>query len=353
MIQKNIHLPIFFFAFLSLITSIFSGWQRIGWNIDLSNVVSQHGTLMASVFFGTLLMLEKCLAMPSRYYLLIPFVNGISILFLYFGNVHLALSLTTLASAAMCGVAFEMKRIAKQKLYWLFIVGFFCLFAGNIFLLFTGLFQASAVLWMSFILFIIVGERLELTRFLAVTVAQKNLLWIALSLVLIGVGPYHFYGNYIFGIGIICVSLWLLKFDIAFKNLKQKGQPHYSALTIIIGYFWLIVSAFYIITADTYNHFDYDALLHSFFLGFAFSMIFAHVPIIFPSLFKLKIKIYHPVYYVIITLMNLSVAARIIGDQLQSDELRKWAGLTNGLVILLFFMSTIIIVFNGLRKSVN
>lgn len=353
MIKDKIHLPVFFFAFLSLVTGIFSGWQRIGWNIDLSNIVAQHGTIMASGFFGTLLMLEKCLAMPSKKYLFIPFANGISIIFLYLGFPHLALSLMTLASAAMCGVGFEMKRMAKQNLYWLIIIGFFCLFAGNLFLLLTGLFQASAILWMCFLLFIIVAERLELTRFLNVSSSQKKLLWIAFALILTGVGPYHYFGNYIFGIGLIGIALWLLKFDIAFKSLTQKGQSAYSAITMITGYFWLIVSAYFIIKTDIYNHFDYDALLHSFFLGFTFSMIFAHVPIIFPALFNLRIKIYHPFYYVVMVLMNLSVIARIVSDQLQMNDMRKWAGLANGLVILLFFVSTIIIVFSQLKKAIN
>ncbi len=52
-----------------------------------------------------------------------------------------------------------------------------------------------------------------------------------------------------------------------------------------------------------------DAALHAVFLGFVFSMVIGHASIIFPAVMRVKIP-YHPVFYLPLVALHLSVLAR-------------------------------------------
>jgi hypothetical protein len=96
--------------------------------------------------------------------------------------------------------------------------------------------------------------------------------------------------------------------------------------------------------------FGYDAVLHSFFIGFVFSMIFSHAPIILPAVARLPIKIYRPFLFVIFILLQVSLIIRIIADVIGDVWCRKIGGFTNGITILLFFISIAFIVMQELRQ---
>jgi hypothetical protein len=99
--------------------------------------------------------------------------------------------------------------------------------------------------------------------------------------------------------------------------------------------------------------FIYDAALHSFFIGFVFSMIFSHAPIIFPALIKLPLKIYRPVLYVWFALLQFSLLLRVIADIIENVSLRKASGMVNGITILLFFITLAFTVKAELKKWKN
>jgi uncharacterized membrane-anchored protein len=96
--------------------------------------------------------------------------------------------------------------------------------------------------------------------------------------------------------------------------------------------------------------FGYDAVLHSFFIGFIFSMIFSHAVIILPAITKLPVKIYRPFLYVWFALLQLSLVIRIIADILEDVLCRKIGGMTNGVSIFLFFVSVVFIMKKELNK---
>jgi hypothetical protein len=80
-------------------------------------------------------------------------------------------------------------------------------------------------------------------------------------------------------------------------------------------------------------------MLHAVFLGFVFSMIFGHAPIILPALLGVP-QVYHPAFYAHLTLLHLTLLARVIGDLDGWPAERQWAGLLNGIVLLLFLGNT-------------
>ena len=76
-------------------------------------------------------------------------------------------------------------------------------------------------------------------------------------------------------------------------------------------------------------------MLHAIFLGFVFSMILGHAPIILPALMPVDIT-YRSLFYLPLILLQGSLVIRVVADLLLNPALRQWAGLFNVLAILLF-----------------
>ena len=96
-------------------------------------------------------------------------------------------------------------------------------------------------------------------------------------------------------------------------------------MCLLAGYFWLAVGGVLIALQIAY-----DAALHAIFLGFVFSMVFGHAPVILPAVLRTALP-YHPVLYAPLALLHGSLAARI----LLSKPLGAWG---NAAAIALFIL---------------
>ena len=83
----------------------------------------------------------------------------------------------------------------------------------------------------------------------------------------------------------------------------------------------------------------YDAVLHTVFLGFVFSMIFGHAPIILPAVLT-SIHEYRSIFYTHWALLHLSLIVRVIGDVAGWFAVRQWGGMFNVIALLLFLFNT-------------
>ena len=79
----------------------------------------------------------------------------------------------------------------------------------------------------------------------------------------------------------------------------------------------------------------YDAALHALLLGFVFSMVFGHAPIILPAVLRVALP-YHRSFYVPLQLLHASVALRLLGDALARFELTRWGALGSALALAAF-----------------
>ena len=331
--------PVLPLIFVSLLAAIWSGWLRIGWHLPLSETAAHHGALMVNSFLASLIFLERAVTFKKSWWLLLPFGNALSLLAFAFNQPQLAQWLQvggSIGFAAMC-TFFAYKY--GELYYFVFLAGAFCLVGGNLVLLKTHFYPAAVTWWMGFLLFTIVAERLELSRFLPLSSAKRVLLLFCLALVLASLfWPFHLNGQLVFAAGVAATAVWLLRYDMARKSVKLQGQHRYSALLLIAGYVWLLIMAAILV----FQHrlpFGYDAVLHSFFIGFVFSMIFSHAPIILPAVTRLPVKIYRPFLYVWFVLLQLTLMVRIVGDITGHSLSRKAGGISNGIVILLFFLT--------------
>jgi hypothetical protein len=94
----------------------------------------------------------------------------------------------------------------------------------------------------------------------------------------------------------------------------------------------------------------YDITLHSFFIGFLFSIVMAHGPKVLPSLLGLNISPFHPLLYLWFALLQGSLITRIAANFLNAYTLRQWAGLVNGIAMLAFFLTMAVLLIVSLKK---
>jgi hypothetical protein len=353
---RNKAILVFPFIIFSLLMAIWSGWIRIGWNFPVTNTAAQHGALMVGSFLASLIFLERAVAFRSKWILLLPFVNALSILAFIFSKPLIAQLIFIVCSGGFVVMCAWFIYKYKQSYYYIFLVGALCLSTGNIILYKTNFYPAAVTWWMGFLLFTIVAERLELSRFLKLTNFKRNLLWFCLGCFLVALLlPFDLQGNIVLSIAIAMTALWLLKYDMAKHSIKVKGQHRYSGLLLIVGYVWLLVMSVLLVVQNRFA-FGYDAVLHSFFIGFIFSMIFSHAVIILPAVTKLSVKLYRPCFFVLFTLLQISLIIRIVADLWEDVVCRKIGGMVNGISILLFFVSIVFIMrveLNKRRQSVS
>lgn len=341
------------FVLLGLIIGIMGGWIRLGWHIDLPSSGYLHGLLMTGSFLGTLITLERTVSMPSKWWRAFPIVSAFSVFFFLSGQKEIGLAALMAGNIGL--LTLYIIQMAKHKdAYWyLLLAGATCWLIGNLLVLKTGLIAAASTWWVAFIFLTIVGERLELTRYLNIPKWAKGLLWLLVSLLIIGVAlPFHgMYGKVMIGVATIGTSVWLMRFDMARIGVRKEGFHRYVATGLLVGYGWLLLNGLVLLFIPSHIYF-YDLYLHTFFLGFAFSMIWAHAPIIFPAILKTTERPYHRILWFFWPVFQLTLIGRTLLTLLENSELRQWLGGINGVTILVMFATmAIIMVTKLLRKK--
>jgi hypothetical protein len=72
-------------------------------------------------------------------------------------------------------------------------------------------------------------------------------------------------GIRIAGLALLALALWLFRYDIAGRTVREHGLPRYMAVSLLCGYFWLATAGMLWITfADDFVAGPkYDAMLHA------------------------------------------------------------------------------------------
>ena len=305
-----------------------------------------HGPVMVFGFAGTLVALERAVALGARWGLLAPCFSGLGALTLLCGGPVLAgRLLLSVAGIALLGVYVALWRRQATVALLAQAAGAFCWYVTT--LLWLGGFATNeTVPWLAaFVVLTIAGERLELAR---VGLAQQGSGarsaegWFAAACagVLAGTaagtlwpGP----GSQLWGLALLALVGWLTVFDVARRTIRGRGLPRYVAAGLLAGYGWLALAGLLWAGGGTVTEGSrYDATLHAVFLGFTMSMIFAHAPVILPAVLRRPLP-YHRVLYGPLALLHLSLATRIgLGDWAGLVTAWRWSGVANEVAVIGF-----------------
>lgn len=346
------HAPLMLGVALALVGGVWAGLVRSGWHLATphDNLALAHGALMVNGFLGTLISIERAAALQlhltprmARLAYLAPLSSAVGAVLLLLDLSSAAL-LMTLGSVGMV-IMFAFIITRHPALYTLTMaLGAVCWLGGNLLWLSGEPLSQSAAWWMAFVVLTVAGERLELSRILRLSWRATLGFGAVVGLFIMGVGLTWFAydaGMRLLGLGLIALTLWLVYHDISRRTIRQQGLPRFVAFCLVMGYVWLAVAGGLALAYGGVRvGLAYDALLHSVFLGFTFSMIFGHAPIILPALLHLRLR-YSPRFYLHLALLHVSVLARVAGDVGADYTLRRWGAMLNALVLLVFIANTL------------
>lgn len=347
--MKKTHLLLFVPLLLAL--AFYSALSRVGWILPLPSIAAKHGYLMVSALFATLISLERTLILKNRWWLSIPLLNLASVAWVLLGHEIPGFALQ-LAAAVLLSLLYMAQWQKYRKDYFVGLTLSALCWALSAFVLLLGKPFAAASMWyILFLLFTIVAERLELSGFIATPKWAKRLLMALLTLLFVAQTlPFHWGGKHLSGLIMAAVGYWLINFDIANLNLKKQGFFFFTGTTLVAGYLWLMISGVLMALPLT-TAYHYDAVLHSFFIGFVFSMLYAHAPIIFPALLKLGFRPFHKLLYFPVLVTHALLLGRLYADYSLNWPLRKWLGMGQVAVMLFFFVTFAVLMTLRLREN--
>jgi hypothetical protein len=348
---KKERIPIVVLAMLGVLTGIWSGLTRIGWSLPIPAITVHHGAIMVGGFLGTLIILEKVIPLKNRSLLLIPVINALSVILFFLGQAKISIYILVLTSASLSLIFLYYFLTQRTIIYMLMLLGAGCWFVGNCLLLTKSFYPLAFPWWVGFALLIIAAERLELMRFLPVTKSDRTIFLSLLFAFVIGVlFSFHGTGNAICAFALVGVAIWLMRNDVIGINLKKKNLPKFVAFSLLCGYVALLLSGIFFIALPD-HWLSYDAMVHSFFIGFVFSMIFAHGPIILPGVLGVSGSPFHPIVYVWLAALHISWLVRVFADIYVELELRKISGLISGVAIIGYFVTIAILMIRIQRNA--
>lgn len=349
-------IPFLALAILALLAALWAGLTRIGWRLPAlaPSLALAHGPLMISGFLGTLITLERAVAMKQKWMYAAPLLAGLGGLLTFLVR-SLTVGPLLLALASLGGVAIltEITRRETALYTVTMLLGMLAWLAGNLLWLFGWPIFQAVFFWQTFLILTIAGERLELSRVLRPSPRQKLLFGAIVAVFLVGTILPLFdmqLGARTMGAALVLIALWSVRNDIAWRNLRHKlPLTRYIAWCLALGFVWLGVGGALTLAFGAQAAGPrYDALLHAVFLGFVISMIFGHAPIIFPAVLGIPIN-FQPAFYIQLVLLHLSLALRVFADYANLHALRMWGGLLNEVAVLLFLGLTAL----SIRKSVT
>ena len=299
-----------------------------------------HGMLMVGGFLGTLIAMERAVALRHPLGYLAPGLLGLGALALISpAPVQLGQLLLVDGGIAFVAVYAALWRRNHDDVVVVELLGAVHL-------------TVAALLWLrvdipwlmpwlvGFLVLTICAERVELARLAMPTTGGRTLvlhavaLTVALVLTLVSAEA----GARATGLVIASLVVWLVRHDVARRTIRTTGLPRFSAGALLGGYAWLLLAAITWVLAGAQTEGAlYDLVIHAVMLGFALSMVMAHAPIILPAVLKRPLP-YRPVMWIPLVLMHMGLAVRIFaGDFAGLRTLWQIGSVTNIVALLLFF----------------
>jgi hypothetical protein len=327
---------------VSLLVGLYAGLVRLGLPVPepRPGPSGVHGPLMVFGFVGSLIALERAVALRTGWALLAPAGAAAGGVALLAGATLPGKVLLAGGGAMLIAVYTALWRRQPGAVLLAQAAGAAAWYATT--LLWLGGFGVTETIpWMAaFVVLTIIGERQELAGVAqrpraieAMTLVSTGALLVGATASTLWPGP----GHQVWGLALLGTVGWAANTDVARRLARGKGLPRYAALAVLAGYAWLgLASLLWAGAGASTAGPRYDAVVHAVFLGFTMSMIFAHAPMILPAVLRRPLP-YHPVLYAPLALLHLSLLVRVaVGDLLGLDAVWQAAGIANEVAVLGF-----------------
>ncbi|OLT20065.1 hypothetical protein BJF81_06740 [Ornithinimicrobium sp. CNJ-824] len=309
--------------------------------VEAARTGDLHGMLMVGGFLGTLIALERAVALRHRLGFAAPLLLGL-------GGIALLTPLPIMVgklllfdgAIAFAAVYAALFRRSHDDVVIVEFLGAVCLAIG------AFLWLRVEVPWLlawlvGFVVLTICAERVELARLHMPPTGGRTLVLHsgALTITLVMTLLWPDLGARLTGLVIVSLVVWLVRHDVARKTIRANGLPRFSAASLLAGYFWLFLAAMtWVIGGAQLGGNLYDLVVHSTMLGFAISMVMAHAPVILPAVLRRPLP-YRPIMWVPLVLMHVGLLIRILaGDLGQLYTVWQAGSVINIVALLLFFV---------------
>lgn len=307
--------------------------------ISTDRLPQVHGMMMVLGFVGTLICLERAVALRQAVAYVAPGLLGVGSLLLLTPlplAVGQALMLGgTVGLGAIYVLLWRRQRddaVLVEALGAVLAIGAAALWLG-------GTEVPLLVPWLTgFLVLTIAGERLELARLTMAPNAGVTLVGLAAAVIATVVASllWPVVGWSLLGLAMLALTAWLVRHDVAWRTIRARGVTRYMAASMLAGYFWLTVTGAIWLLGPATEGPAYDASVHAVFLGFTMSMIMAHAPVIMPAILRRPLP-WRPAMWVPLGLLQVSLVVRLyLGDGWDLPVAQQVGGALNELALLGF-----------------
>ena len=328
-------------AAVCLVAGLDAGLELLGVGAPLrtDRLAQVHGVLMTLGFVGTLICLERAVALRHRAGFLAPVLLGVGgVLLVTPLPLTVGRAVLLAGTVAMGAVYVPLWRRQRDEAVLVEILGV-VLAIGAAVLWLGGTAMPLVVPWLAgFLVLTIAGERLELARIAMGSNAGSILVLLAAG-VMAGVVATLLWpeaGSSLFGLALLVLTGWLVRHDVAWRTIRTTGLTRFMAASMLAGYGWLALAGAIWLLGPATDGGRYDAVVHATFLGFTISMIMAHAPVIMPSILRRPLP-WHVAMWVPLALLHASLLIRLyLGDARRLDRAWQVGGVLNEVALLGF-----------------
>ena len=344
------------FVGAALLSGLLAGLTLLGvWaDTPAASLGVDHGALMVFGFVGGAIGLERTVAAKTRWSWVGPVASALGVVTLLAGAPRIVPAAAfTVAFLVLGAVYLTIHR--RQATHAVLVQS-----AGVIGAVFATVWWGGGADFADivpaavvFAVATIIGERMELARVsFAGTAAETTITALILALVaaslLFALHPQI--GFAAMGVLLLAIAVVTVRIDVARRLVHAGKLPKYTAVCMLAGYGWLAVAGLlWLGFGHTRAGHLHDAAVHSVFLGFVVSMIFAHAPFILGGVIRKTIP-YHPALYVPVVLLHGGLALRVVADLRAAGPAWVAGGVINVVAVLLFAVTGFILVATDRRR---
>ena len=340
---------------VALLAGLWGALALLGIDVPAQGITAaDHGMLMSLGFLGTVISVERAVALARPWAWAAPALAGVSTVWLLTQIApHVGKALLLASGVLLAAIYVALHHVQPSLHNTLMGVGALGWVAAVAFWLADW--DIGRLLgWLSiFLVVTIVAERLELSRLIGATRVSRSTLTATVAAVVVGslVSVWHpATGFRIAGAGLVGMAVWLGSYDVARRTVRMRGVTRFMAAGLLAGYAWLAAAGVvWLVVGFRGWGASFDVQIHALFLGFVMSMVFAHAPVIAPAVLRRPMR-YTPLFYVHLGLLHLSLLIRILGGDAAGNTLAwRVGGVLNEIAILAFLGVTAAAVVAGSR----